>query len=241
MVYALNQPNPRRLIFLVGSHALTGAIAFGNLTDYGTCSVVFGVISSIILLALAIPPSFAEVAILGYIDFASIILAILITIIATGVQSSHSPGGLSAVDWSLWPQPDLTFAQGFNAVTNIVFAYSFAVCQFSFMDEMHTPEDYVKSIWALGLIEIVIYTVTGATVYAFVGQSVKSPALLSAGPLLSKVAFGVALPVIFISGSINTTCCARLVSALQAAVSPSSRANASCALATSTAVTTRIA
>ncbi|KAL8380722.1 hypothetical protein RB595_005144 [Gaeumannomyces hyphopodioides] len=200
-----------QLIFLVGSHALTGAIAFGNLTEYGTCSVVFGVVSSIILLALAVPPSFAEVAILGYIDFASIILAILITIIATGVQSSQSAGGLAAVDWSLWPQPDLTFAQGFNAVTNIVFAYSFAVCQFSFMDEMHTPEDYVKSIWALGLIEIVIYTVTGATVYAFVGSSVKSPALLSAGPLLSKIAFGVALPVIFISGSINTTCCARYI------------------------------
>lgn len=213
------------------------------MTDYGTCSVVFGVVSSIILLALAVPPSFAEVAILGYIDFASIILAILITIIATGVQSSHSAGGLGAVDWSLWPQPDLTFAQGFNAVTNIVFAYSFAVCQFSFMDEMHTPEDYVKSIWALGLIEIVIYTVTGATVYAFVGQSVKSPALLSAGPLLSKIAFGVALPVIFISGSINTTCCARLVSAFQdrTAVLQSGGANACCCLGTSTAVTTRTA
>ncbi|KAL8296480.1 hypothetical protein RB597_005864 [Gaeumannomyces tritici] len=200
-----------QLTFLVGSHALTGAIAFGNITGGGVCTVIWAVVSSIILLALAVPPSFAEVAILGYVDFASIILAILITIIATGVQSSQSVGGLAAVDWSMWPQPDLTFAQGFNAVTNIVFAYSFAVCQFSFMDEMHTPADYKKSIWALGLIEIVIYTVTGATVYAFVGSSVKSPALLSAGPLLSKIAFGVALPVIFISGSINTTCCARYI------------------------------
>jgi hypothetical protein len=38
------------------------------------------------------------------------------------------------------------------------------------MDEMHTTTDYVKSIWALGLIEIVIYTLTGALIYAFVGQ-----------------------------------------------------------------------
>jgi hypothetical protein len=192
-----------QLIFLVGSHCLTGAIAFGNITENGACTLVFAVVSAIILLLLAIPPSFAEVAILGYIDFVSILLAIGITVIATGVQAGDA--GMSTVDWSAWPKPGLGFTEAFIAVTNILFAYSFAVCQFSFMDEMHSPQDYVKSIWALGLIEIVIYTLTGALVYAFVGSDVQSPALLSAGPLISKIAFGVGLPVIFISGSINTT------------------------------------
>ncbi|KAH8671665.1 transmembrane amino acid transporter protein-domain-containing protein [Xylariales sp. PMI_506] len=200
-----------QLIFLVGSHCLTGTIAFENITGSGMCSLVWGVISAIILLLLAIPPSFAELAILGYIDFVSIILAIGITVIATGVESNNAEGGLKAVNWSAWPQEDLSFADAFNAVTNIIFAYSFAVCQFSFMDEMHTPKDFVKSIWALGLIEMVIYTLTGALVYAFVGADVESPALLSAGSLLSRVAFGVALPVIFISGSINGTVVARYI------------------------------
>lgn len=198
-----------QLLFLVGSHTLTGAIAFGNITANGTCSIVFAVVSAIILMLLAIPPSFAEVAILGYIDFASIIVAILITIIGTGV-GSHS-GTIATSDWSAWPKEGLTFVEAFIALGNIIFAYSFAVCQFSFMDEMHTPKHFVKSIWALGLIEIFIYTVTGALIYVFVGSTVESPALLSAGPLLSKVAFGVALPVIFISGSINTTVLARYI------------------------------
>ncbi|KAK2040729.1 transmembrane amino acid transporter [Colletotrichum somersetense] len=196
-----------QLTFLVSSHTLTGAIAFGNITDNGACSIVFAVVSAIILLALAIPPSFAEVAILGYIDFVSIILAIGITIIATGINK----GEITTAAWSAWPKEGVTFAEAFIAITNIVFAYSFAICQFSFMDEMHTPRDYVKSIWALGLIEIFIYTVTGALIYAFVGQDVKSPALLSAGHTISKVAFGVALPVIFISGSINTTVVGRYI------------------------------
>lgn len=200
-----------QLTFLVGAHALTGAIAFGHLSDYGTCSVVFGVVSAIILLLLAIPPSFAELAILGYIDFASIVVAIGITIIATGISSHSQEGGMAAVAWSAWPRPGLTFAEAFNAMTNIIFAYSFAVCQFSFMDEMQRPQDYVKSIWALGIIEIIIYTLTGALIYAFVGDSVASPALLSAGPVASKVALGVALPVIFISGSINTTVVCRYI------------------------------
>ncbi|KAJ5948235.1 N amino acid transport system protein [Penicillium verhagenii] len=199
------------LLLSAGSHCLTGTIAFTNITDSNICAVIFGVVSAVILLIFAIPPSFSEMAILGYVDFASVILAIGITIIGTGVEASNSTGGLAAVDWSAWPKEGLTFAEAFIALSNIIFAYSFALCQFSFMDEMHTPTDFPKSIWTLGLAEIFIYTLTGALCYAFIGQDVQSPALLSAGSLLSRIAFGVALPVIFISGSINTVVLGRLI------------------------------
>jgi hypothetical protein len=200
------------LVLLVGSHALTGTIAFINIVDnWAICALVWSVVSAIILFCLALPPTFAEFAILGYIDFVSIIAAILLTIIATGIQAHTAPGGLNAVPWSAWPPEGTTFYQAFLAATNIIFAYSFAVCQFSFMAEMHTPKDYVKSIWALGLIEIFIYTLTGALIYAFVGVDVKSPALLSAGSTVSRIAFGIALPVIFISGSINATVVGRYI------------------------------
>ncbi|SJX60072.1 probable neutral amino acid permease [Sporisorium reilianum f. sp. reilianum] len=200
-----------QLTLLVGSHSLTGTIAFLNLSNNAICSLVFGVISAIILFIVAVPPSFSEVAILGYIDFASIVIAIGVVIIGTGIRKDQPSVTPSPTEWSAWPKEGTTFADAWIALTNIVFAYSFAVCQFSFMDEMHTPTDYVKSIWALGIIEIVIYTLTGALIYAFVGTDVKSPALLSAGTTLSKVAFGIALPVIFISGSINTTVVARYI------------------------------
>ncbi|KAM0723402.1 hypothetical protein Q7P37_000388 [Cladosporium fusiforme] len=195
------------LSLLVGSHALTGTISFIRIVDtYSLCAVVWGVISAIILFLLALPPSFSEFAILGYIDFGSIIAAIGITIIATGIRNDHG-----ASDWSAWPPEDMTLKSAFLSTTNIVLAYSFAVSQFSFMAEMHRPKDYVKSIWALGLMEIAIYTITGATIYAFVGKSVESPALLSAGFTVSRVAFGVALPVTFISGSISATVVGRYV------------------------------
>ncbi|EME89567.1 uncharacterized protein MYCFIDRAFT_150180 [Pseudocercospora fijiensis CIRAD86] len=200
------------LVLLVGSHALTGTIAWIRIVNEpGICALVWSIVSAIILFLVALPPTFHDVAVLGYIDFVSIIAAILITIIATGVEAHQAPGGLAAVDWQLWPAEGTTFYAAFLSTTNIIFAYSFAVCQFSFMSEMHTPKDYVKSIWALGLIEIFIYTLTGALVYSFVGQSVKSPALLSAGFTVSRVAFGVALPVIFISGSINGTVVGRYI------------------------------
>lgn len=199
------------LVMVVGSHALTGSIALISLNGGHVCSIVFSAVSAVILLILAIPPSFSEVAILGYVDFASILVAIGITIIATGVQASGSAGGVSSVDWSAWPKENISFSEAFVAVSNIIFAFSFAIGQFSFMDEMHTPQEYMKSIWASGAIQITIYTLTGALCYAFIGKDVQSPALLSAGPLVSKIAFGVALPVIFISGSINTTVALRYV------------------------------
>ena len=200
-----------QLIFVTGSHCLTGTIALQTITESNICSLVFGIVSAIILFIFAIPSSFADVEILGYIDFASILIAIGITIVSTGIQATNSPGGLGSIAWSAYPKENVSFSEAYIAIGNIVFAYSFATCQFSFMDEMHTPKDFTKSIWSLGLMEIVIYTITGATIYAFVGPDIESPALLSAGNLVSRIAFGVALPVIFISGSINTIVAGRLI------------------------------
>jgi len=191
---------------------LTGTIAWIRITDAtGVCALVFSVVATIILFACAIPPSFHDFAILGYIDFVSIIVAIGVTMIATGIRAHQEVGGLSAVNWSLWPPADISFSSAFLSVTNIVFAYSFAICQFSFMDELHTVTDFPKAIYSLGTIEIVIYTLTGAIIYAFVGNDVQSPALLSAGFIMSRIVFGLALPVIFISGSINSTVSARYI------------------------------
>lgn len=199
------------LILSTGSHALTGAITLETISDTGTCSVVWSVVSAVVLFFLALPPSFAEFAILGYIDFASIVLAIGVTIIATGVSATDAPGGMAAVDWNVWAPETTTYYSAFLSVTNILFAYSFAMCQFSFMDEMHTPSDYLKSVWSLGVIEITIYTITGSLIYVFVGNEVESPALLSASHLVSRIAFGIAIPVVFISGSINTTVVGRYI------------------------------
>jgi hypothetical protein len=122
------------LIFVVGSHCLTGAIAFKDIVQTNICSTAFSAISAAILLLLAIPPSFADIAILGYIDFASIVLAVGITMIATGVQDRGSLGDVeSYVAWSAWPKEGITFEEAIVSVNSIVFAYSFGGCLPSFM------------------------------------------------------------------------------------------------------------
>ncbi|KAF7546259.1 hypothetical protein G7Z17_g8561 [Cylindrodendrum hubeiense] len=200
-----------QLILMTSSFMLTGTIAFNVLSDYGTCSLVFSIVSGILLFVLAIMPSFTEAAILGYIDLVSVVTAIGITIIASGIEASNSPGGLANTNWSAWPDPDATFKDGMVAICNMLFAYCFAMFLTPFMSEMHTPTDFMKSVWTLGIIEIFVYTITGVLIYVFVGVDVQSPSLLSLSSLLSKVAFGIALPIIFISGAIGNTVTARYV------------------------------
>ncbi|TXT12652.1 uncharacterized protein COLE_03062 [Cutaneotrichosporon oleaginosum] len=196
------------LVLIVGSHCLTGQIAFKTISDNDTlCKVVWSVVAMILLFVCALPPSFSEMSVLGYIDFLSIMSAVFVTLIATGIQARKK-------DWETgWTAaaPDIPFAYGMLAATNVLFAYSFAVRGFSFMEEMHTPSDFPKSIYTLGAVQITIYTTVGALGYAFVGPEVKSPSLLSAGHTVSRVAFGVALPVIFISGSICAVTAGRFI------------------------------
>lgn len=63
---------------------------------------------------------------------------------------------------------------------------------------------------------ILVYSLTGAIGYVLIGDGVASPALLSSTDgvptlLISKIAFGIAIPLIFISGSINTQVVARFI------------------------------
>lgn len=200
-----------QLILMTSSYVLTGTIAFSILSDAGVCSLVFSAVSAILLFTLAIMPSFTEAAILGYIDLLSVLSAIGVAVVASGVNAANSAGGLTSVNWSAWPDPDADFNDCMVAICNMIFAYSFAMYMIPFMTEMHTPSDYMKSIWTLGVIEILVYTLTGALIYIFIGMDVKSPALLSLSGVLPKVTFGVAIPIIFISGAIGNTVTARYV------------------------------
>lgn len=91
------------LVLITGSHTLTGTIAFIRISDEpALCALIWGIISAIVLFFVALPPTFAEFAILGYVDFGSIIVAIIVTMVSTGVHAHNSAGGLSGVNWTMW-------------------------------------------------------------------------------------------------------------------------------------------
>lgn len=89
-----------------------------------------------------------------------------------------------------------SFVNAFTAVTNIVFAYCGHAAFFGFIAEMKDPRDFPKSLAMLQGFEIVFYTIAAAVIYRYAGQGVASPALGSTGPILQKVAYGIAIPTV---------------------------------------------
>jgi hypothetical protein len=68
---------------------------------------------------------------------------------------------------------------------------------------METPQDFKKSLFMLQGFEISLYLTAGVVIYYYVGTEVPSPALSAAGPLMKKVAYGIAIPTIVGAGVVN--------------------------------------
>lgn len=111
----------------------------------------------------------------------------MITMISVGVQFK---GG----DIQITTETNLYHS--FTAVTNIVFAYCAHVAFFGLIAEMEKPQDFPKALCMLQIFEIVLYVVAAIVIYYYVGDGVASPALGSAGPIMKKVAYGVAIPTV---------------------------------------------
>ncbi|OJJ95043.1 hypothetical protein ASPACDRAFT_48147 [Aspergillus aculeatus ATCC 16872] len=182
-------------IFVMGSHLLTFRVMMNTITDHGTCSIVFSVIGMVISMALSVPRTMKGMTWISFFSFLSIFSAVMITMIGVGVQDH--PGRIieATVDTSLY--------KAFSAVSNIVFAYCAHVAFFGLIAEMEKPKDFKKSLFMLQGFEICLYTTAAIVVYYYVGKDVQSPALSSAGPLLKKVAYGIAIPTIVGAGVVN--------------------------------------
>lgn len=115
--------------------------------------------------------------------------------IAIGIQNPGNNEIYAVVETDLY--------HGFLAVSNIVFAYAGHVAFFGFISEMEVASDYPKSLLMLQGFDTTLYIVSAIVIYRYGGDSVQSPALGSTGPIVSKVAYGIAAPTIVIAGVIN--------------------------------------
>jgi hypothetical protein len=77
------------------------------------------------------------------------------------------------------------------------------VAFFSFQAELKDPRDFKKALFFEQGIAVTFYMIISVVIYYYVGPLVASPALGSASPLVTKIAFGIALPTIIMAGVVN--------------------------------------
>lgn len=176
------------VIFLMASHILTFTVLFNTITNHGTCTIVFGVVGLIVSFLGALPRTAGNLFWMSFISALSILTATVVTMIAIAVQAPDH------VENDITTSP--SFADAFLAVTNIVFAFIAHVSFFGFMSEMEDPRTFPRSLAMLQVIDTTMYVVTAMVIYCYAGPNVASPALSSAGPLMKKVAYGLAIPTV---------------------------------------------
>ncbi|KAJ5231150.1 hypothetical protein N7489_011858 [Penicillium chrysogenum] len=186
------------LIFLMASNILMFNILMNVLTDHGTCTLVFGVVGLIICFLGALPRTMDKVYWMSVISFLSVFVATVLTMITVGVESKGHVKNEATTD--------VSFREGFLAVTNIIFAYLAHVAYFGFMSETEDPRTFNKSLAMLQIVDTVLYLVSALLIYHYVGPEtatspgVQSPAILSLSPLMGKIAWGISIPTTILSG-----------------------------------------
>ncbi|KXG53236.1 Amino acid transporter, transmembrane [Penicillium griseofulvum] len=186
------------LIFLMASNILMFNILMNVLTNHGTCTLVFGVVGLIICFLGALPRTMDKVYWMSVISFLSVFIATVLTMITVGVESK---GHIKNEAFR-----EVGFRDGFLAVTNIIFAYLAHVAYFGFISETEDPRTFNKSLAMLQIVDTVLYLVSALLIYHYVGPEtatspgIKSPAILSLSPLMSKIAWGISIPTTILSG-----------------------------------------
>ncbi|KAF4467681.1 amino acid transporter [Fusarium albosuccineum] len=130
----------------------------------------------------------------------SVFIAVIMVTIAVGVQDRPSEApqyGEWSSDYKLFGSP--TFTEAISAVASIVFAFSGTPGFFPIAAEMRDPTYYTRALLICQSFITSVYITIGVVVYYFCGSYVASPALGSAGVLVKKVAYGIALPGLVVS------------------------------------------
>ncbi|KAJ5896233.1 Amino acid transporter transmembrane [Penicillium subrubescens] len=111
--------------------------------------------------------------------------AIMIAMIALGIQNKGS---------ILQPTVETNLVTEFTAATNIAFSQPQHI--FYLYGRAQRPKRLPKALALLQTIDKTLYIIAGVVIYRYAGADVTSPALGSAGPLISRIAYGVALPTV---------------------------------------------
>lgn len=108
----------------------------------------------------------------------------------------------STLEYIVVPSTLTSVAHGAMSVSNIILAFTGHIAYFAIISEMKEPRDFPKSLAMLQTVTITFYIVVAAVIYSYAGQTVRSPALGSAPPFISKIAWGIAAPTIVVAGVI---------------------------------------
>ncbi|RAK77482.1 uncharacterized protein BO72DRAFT_527637 [Aspergillus fijiensis CBS 313.89] len=182
-------------IFCTGSGLLSTSIGLNAVSAHGTCTAVFVAVSAISAYCLASIRTLGRIKWTAWAGVGSILTAVLMVTIAVALQDRPSTApqtGAWKSDYKLVGRP--SFVKAITAVSSVVYAFAGTPGFFPIAAEMRNPALYTRALLICQTAVTATYISIGTVIYYFCGSYVASPALGSAGTLIKKVSYGIALP-----------------------------------------------
>lgn len=189
-----------------GSAIIAVSVALNAVSVHGACTAIFVFVSALAGFLLSSIPTLGQLTWLGWVGVISIFAAIMTMTVAVGVQDRPSDAPQPPLPWDAGMRiaASPTFAKAANALGSVLFAAAATPTFFGIVAEMRDPREYTKAL-LIGQVGVTLfYVVIAGVVYGYCGQYVSNPALGSAGPLMKRVAYGLAIPALLVSLTLYT-------------------------------------
>ncbi|SPO06523.1 related to neutral amino acid permease [Cephalotrichum gorgonifer] len=187
---------------ICAASGISGAsTALNALSDHATCTNWFSLVATVCIVVMASIRKFEKLGWLTWAGFASVFTAVLIVVI--GVTLNERPAaapqtGVFELGYHAFGVP--SFMEGVSAAATIFASGAGTSAFLPVISEMRNPRDYKKALYACMSIVVASYLSFSLVVYRWCGQWVASPSLGSAGPTLKKVAYGIGLLGLLVTG-----------------------------------------
>ncbi|KAL1405138.1 hypothetical protein Q8F55_008761 [Vanrija albida] len=194
-----------QMIFFVAAACVGVSTALNAVSAHGACTAIFIAVAGVLAFLFGSIPTLGAITWIGWVGLASILAAVFTVTVAVGVQSRPSLApSTGPFDKDVKLFGDTTFPQAMAAINQILFAYGSTPMFFGIASEMREPRKFTRAMVASIGFLTTVYLVVGVVVYEYCGQYVASPSLGSAGPLLKKICYGIAIPGLLASMTLFT-------------------------------------
>ncbi|KAJ5568701.1 hypothetical protein N7450_011187 [Penicillium hetheringtonii] len=202
--------------FIQGLHCVVGAEYLNTMSNGAVCTVVFSLIVAIASWFCSLPRTFGTLAHIATVSAFFTFISVILATVFVGIEdhpANYPSAGEPLV--SAIPPKGTTFVQGMNAFLNISYTFIGQITLPSFIAEMKEPRDFWKSVTAVTVAEIIVFSLVGSIVYAYTGSQTDymvSPAFGSiSNEVYKKVSFSFMIPTIIFLGVLYASVSARFI------------------------------
>lgn len=172
-------------------------------------------------IVFSLPRTLKHVSVMSIFSAVFMGIAIILSLVYSGIEAHPGKGygpkgkypGLGPVKTHAgFPDPDLTFVNGLNAVLNITFLWIGQILYPSFIAEMRRPQDFPKALAALTALEMILFLVVSVVGYHYLGQYAQAPLVGSfLEPWQRKSAFAFVIVPTVIIGAIYSNVTSKFI------------------------------